>query len=102
MKTINLEIVKNTDFELIMKSTDLDLTTVNFKADLMYNNLKSCSFTFINISTDTTKMCLANEITNTLPIGLHKGDLILIDATPKIRSLCKLEVKVLINRTEII
>lgn len=102
MKTINFEIVKNTDFELVLKATDLDLTTVTFKADLMKDNEKTCSFVFINQSADITLMKLSNEITDTLAVGLHKGDLLLIDATTKVRSLCKLEVKVLINRTELV
>ena len=102
MKTINFEIVKNTDFELSLKAIDLDLTTVTFKADLMKDNEKTCSFTFVNQSSSITLMKLSNEVTDTLPIGIHKGDLLLIDATTKVRALCKLEVKVLINRTELV
>ena len=102
MKIINFEIVKNTDFELSLKATDLDLTTVTFKADLMKDNEKTCSFTFVNQSASITLMKLSNEITDALPIGIHKGDLLLIDATSKVRALCKFEAKVLINRTEIV
>lgn len=102
MKKYNLELTKNTDKTLILRSTDLDLSMIDFKLDLRHDGIKSCSFTYINDSANVSRLVLERTITKDLPIGIHKGNLIYIDSESKIYDAGLVECNVKINYTEVV
>lgn len=98
----NIDLTKNTDKSIILRSTDLDLSTITFVLDLVHDNVKSCEFTYINDSANISRLTLARSVTKDLPTGIHKGNLIYIDAMNKAYDAGLVECNVKINYTEIV
>lgn len=100
MRTLNIEIVKNTDKKLILHSDNLDLSTMEFYCDLTLDNIKTASFVFTPIDTHNVVMFIDRDTTKDLALGLHKGNLLIQDAQGLISSPREINAKVSINRTE--
>ena len=102
MKVINREIVRNTDTMFSLKSDNVLFAPLTFYCDLQYNNVVSASFTFTRLSDTLVTMFLSAEDSKDLPLGIHKGTLLMKDSANKIYPLREMKIQVSINRTDIV
>ena len=102
MKIINREIVRNTDTKFTLKSDNILFKDLDFYCDLTYNNVTSAVFAFTRMSDNLVTMFLPKAETIDMPLGIHKGTLLIKDATGLIHPLRELVINVTINRTEVV
>ena len=102
MKTINFEIVRDTDTTFTLKSDNILFKDLTFYCDLTYNNVTSAVFAFTRLSDNIVTMYLPKEDSKELKLGLHKGTLLMVDSANKVYPLREININVTINRTEII
>lgn len=102
MKVINREIVRNTDTTFTLKSDNPLFAPLTFYCDLEYNNVTSASFVFTRLNDNIVTMYLSKEDSKDLQLGIHKGTLLMKDTSDKVYPLREINIKVSINRTEIV
>lgn len=102
MKIINREIVRNTDTIFSLKSDNVLFKDLDFYCDLTYNNETSAVFAFTRQNDNLVTMYLSALDSKDMQLGIHKGTLLMKDSTDKIYPLREMNVKVSINRTEVI